>query len=235
MMPPGRNIVSVLLGWIVTLSIPVALIGTSLRLILLPGYLAIEYRMPGFPADPYGFDIEDRLQWATHAWQYLVMRTEPAYLADLEFQDGSEVFGTREVDHMADVKAVVGAALTAWLTAMALIAVAGLATWRLRDGGAFRLGLRRGGWLTIGLSAFIGTIITVGILVDPNVFWEFFTVFHGLFFEGDTWLFAYSDTLIRLFPIRFWQDTFLFAALMVLGGGLLLALAVRDAPSREPT
>jgi integral membrane protein (TIGR01906 family) len=35
---------------------------------------------------------------------------------------------------------------------------------------------------------------------------EFFTTFHRLFFEGETWIFPYTDTLIRLFPIRFWMD-----------------------------
>jgi hypothetical protein len=35
-------------------------------------------------------------------------------------------------------------------------------------------------------------------------------------------LFNYSDTLIRLFPIQFWQDVFLgFGLLTLLGGGIL--------------
>jgi hypothetical protein len=39
--------------------------------------------------------------------------------------------------------------------------------------------------------------------------------------------------LIRLFPIRFWQDVFLFAAAIALGGGLLLAFQA-DARQRTP-
>jgi uncharacterized membrane protein len=64
-------------------------------------------------------------------------------------------------------------------------------------------------------------------LFGALAFWQFFTLFHGLFFEGDSWLFLYSDTLIRLFPIRFWQDVFLAAALITTGGGLGLALGLR--------
>ena len=54
--------------------------------------------------------------------------------------------------------------------------------------------------------------------MDPDVFWSFFGWFHSLFFSANTWLFEYSDTLIRLFPIRFWQDTFLAAAAIGTGG-----------------
>jgi integral membrane protein (TIGR01906 family) len=37
--------------------------------------------------------------------------------------------------------------------------------------------------------------------------WDaFFVFFHRVFFSGDSWLFAYSDTLIQLFPVDFWMD-----------------------------
>ena len=49
----------------------------------------------------------------------------------------------------------------------------------------------------------------------------------NLFFTGNSWLFYYSDTLIRLFPIRFWQDAFLLAAVVALGGGLGLAFGLK--------
>jgi uncharacterized membrane protein len=49
-----------------------------------------------------------------------------------------------------------------------------------------------------------------------------FTGFHSIFFEGDSWLFFYSDTLIRLFPLRFWRDVFIALAVLSLGAGALL-------------
>jgi integral membrane protein (TIGR01906 family) len=78
-----------------------------------------------------------------------------------------------------------------------------------------------------GFAVALGLIVGVGITVSPDLFWGFFTLFHSLFFEGDSWLFAYSDTLIRLFPLRFWQDAFLWAAVIALGGGLGLALGLK--------
>ena len=77
------------------------------------------------------------------------------------------------------------------------------------------------------LSIAVGLIAVIGISVDPDLFFRFFAGFHSLFFEGDSWLFLFSDTLIRLFPIRFWQDAFLFAAIIALGGGILLGLGMR--------
>jgi uncharacterized membrane protein len=79
----------------------------------------------------------------------------------------------------------------------------------------------------VWLAGAVGLIVVVGMSIDPNVFMGFFVGFHSLFFEGDSWLFLYSDTLIRLFPIRFWQDAFLLAAVIALGGGVALGLGLR--------
>jgi integral membrane protein (TIGR01906 family) len=56
---------------------------------------------------------------------------------------------------------------------------------------------------------------------------NFFTNFHRLFFEGGSWMFSYSDTLIRLFPIRFWSDVALIIGCGSLLEGLLLWWAAR--------
>jgi integral membrane protein (TIGR01906 family) len=225
---------AVLVRWLVVLSIPIVLIGTGLRLILLPQFLQVEYHMPHFPPDSYGFSTADRLYWATLAWRYLVDPSDEASLAVLKFGDGSPLFNEREVSHMADVKAVVQMALAAWIAGLAVLAAAAMFSWRVGRLAEYRQALRGGGLLTIGLAGFIGIIVALGMVGDPAIFWEFFTVFHGLFFEGDSWLFAYSDTLIRLFPIRFWQDTFLAAALIILAGGSALAFGARQRASIPP-
>lgn len=51
------------LSWLVTILIPLALIGLAVRVVLIPAYLQIKYRMPYFPPDDYGFTLEDRLRW----------------------------------------------------------------------------------------------------------------------------------------------------------------------------
>jgi uncharacterized membrane protein len=53
-------------------------------------------------------------------------------------------------------------------------------------------------------------------------FYPFFVFFHNVFFESGTWTFYWSDTLIRLFPARFWQDTFIWVGGMTVLAGVIL-------------
>ena len=216
-----------LLSWFVAILVPLALIGLAIRILLSPLYYTIEYNMPYFPPDEYGFTKADRLQWAPYAVNYLTNNADISYLGDLKFEDGTPLYNERELSHMDDVKRVTKGALNAWYVSLVLLA--GLGAWARFGGWAqdYRLGLMRGGWLMVGLAVAIGLIVLVGMLINPNVFWNFFAGFHSLFFEGDSWLFLFSDTLIRLFPLRFWMDAFLFAAIFALGGGVALGLGLR--------
>ena len=72
-------------------------------------------------------------------------------------------------------------------------------------------------------------------LFGAIAFRQLFTLFHALFFEGDSWLFLYSDTLIRQFPMQFWQDAFLWAGVIAIGGALWLALGLKDKKSQGKT
>lgn len=216
-----------ILSWLVAILVPLALIGLGIRALLTPAFLQIEYNMPYFPPDQYGFTREDRLKWAPYALDYLVNSADISYLGDLQFNDGTPLYNERELSHMADVKRVTKSALNVWYIALASLVMLGIWSWREEWMQTYRQGLMRGGWLMVGLAAAIGLIVVVGILVNPNIFWNFFAGFHALFFEGDSWLFLYSDTLIRLFPIRFWQDAFLYASIIALGGALGLAVGLK--------
>lgn len=209
-----------ILSWVIALLMPLALTFLGLRLLLTHAYLDIEYRLPGFPKDDYGFTLSDRLHWGAIAVDYLQLGSPVKTLADLTFPDGSPLYNSREISHMQDVRNVTQAAMIAgyldWLI------VLGVGVWA-RWGGwwpAYLDGIRRGSWLTVGLTAL------VGILASIN-FWQFFTIFHSLFFTGTSWLFLYSDTLIRLFPLPFWESAFLMAGVINLGGGLALGLALK--------
>lgn len=216
-----------ILAYLTSLLIPLALIGAALRILLSPLFFNIEYRMPYFPADEYGFTQQDRLHFAPYAVEYLINRADISYLGDLKFENGSPLYNERELTHMADVKNVVRGALNVWYISLALLALLAMLAWRGDWVYEFINGLRRGGLWMIGLAVSLGLIAGIGIAISPNVFWQFFTFFHSIFFEGDSWLFYYSDTLIRLFPIRFWQDAFLWAAILALGGGAALAFGLK--------
>ena len=217
-----------LLSYITTLLTPIFLLGLGLRILLTPIFYNIEYRLPWFPSDPYGFSQEDRLKLAPYAVDYLLNNVDISYLGDLTFEDGSPLFNERELSHMHDVKLVTKGALRVWYVTVVLMV--GLGVWAHYGNWwqAYRAGLRRGGWLMIGL-------VVVIALFGAIAFWQLFRLFHALFFEGDTWLFEYSDTLIRLFPIQFWQDAFLWAGIISVGGALGLALGLREKPTQGKT
>ena len=218
-----------ILASLVAILVPIALIGLGLRFLLSPLFLQLEYNMPYFPPDEFGFTKADRLRWAPLALDYLLNKEDISYLGDLKFDDGTPLYNERELNHMDDVKRVTQGALRVWYASLAILLLLGVWAWFGVWWQAFLLGLMRGGWLMVGLAVTVGLIVVIGIAVNPNVFWNFFAGFHSLFFEGDSWLFLYSDTLIRLFPIRFWQDAFLLAAVIALGGGIALALGLRSA------
>ena len=216
----SQPILSQTLAWVVTLLVPGALVLTAVRLMLTPAFLHLEYNMPGFPADRFGFTKEDRLYWSQIALDYLVNSEGISFLGDLRFEDGNSVYNERELRHMVDVKVTVQRALLVWYASLGLLFGLGIWAWR---GGWLRCylhGLGRGGWLTV---IFLGVTI-VFVLVAFGVF---FVAFHNVFFEPGTWMFLYSDTLIRLFPERFWRDIFIYVGLLAGGGGLALALAFR--------
>jgi integral membrane protein (TIGR01906 family) len=221
------KLVTTILSWLVTLLIPIALIGLGLRILLTPLFLQVEYNLPYFPPDEYGFTKADRLKWAPYALNYLTNDADISYLGKLTFEDGAQLYNERELSHMDDVKRVTQGALRVWYGTLAALLVLGIWAWFGSWWSTYRLGLRRGGWLMIGLAVTIALIVVSGIAINPNVFWDFFAGFHHLFFEGDSWLFLYSDTLIRLFPIRFWEDAFLWTAVIALAGGAGLALGLK--------
>jgi len=205
---------------VIAVLVPVALIILGIRILLSSTFLNIEYRMPGFPADDYGFSLEERLKWSKLAVQYLVNDSGDEFLGDLTFLDGKALYNERELSHMSDVKKVVKPVLSIGYASWILLLGFGFIAYRIKWQSEYLRGLRLGGLIMIGLICVIGIFSIIS-------FWNFFTIFHSLFFEGDSWLFLYSDTLIRLFPMRFWQDAFLMVGLITLGGSLILVASIK--------
>jgi integral membrane protein (TIGR01906 family) len=208
------------LSWLVAILVPVMLILTSVRLLITPAFVHIEYRTPYFPADPYGFTQQDRLHWSMIAVDYLLNDEGISFLGELEFEDGTQVYNDRELKHMLDVKEVLQSALIVWYISIGSLFLLGL--WAYWGGwmASYQQGISRGGWITVGIIAVTMVIVLIGFSV-------FFVFFHQIFFETGTWVFRFSDTLIRLFPQRFWRDTFIAIGLLSLVGGLVLGYAFK--------
>jgi integral membrane protein (TIGR01906 family) len=224
---PSPNILLVIL-WIVTLAVPVFWSLGVVRLLINPWYVEFEYRTPGFPDDPFGFTFEERLVYSKVSMAYLVNNADIDFLGDLRFPEGqtapdfscqfmedcNRLYNDRELEHMLDVKVVVRAAMQVFIGSILILIAAGVWSWWGDWVKEYAMALQHGGWLTIYMIAGVIAFVLIAFSV-------IFVFFHQIFFASGTWTFYYSDTLIRLFPERFWRDTFLMVGALTGLGGLL--------------
>lgn len=203
----------------ITVMLPILLVLFSVRVVMSHTFLEFEYNRPDFPPDVYGFTREDRLHYAPFAVDYLLNDAGIEYLAQLQFPNGTSLYSPRELRHMEDVKVVTRAAYFVLTIggAFYLVSVAVL-LWKPRTRHDLASALFTGGVLTFGL--------IIAVILGAVFAWDtFFTAFHELFFADGTWIFLYSDTLIRLFPERFWFDAALTIGIITIGGALLITLS----------
>ena len=206
------------LGWLLTVGMPLLLTLTSVRIVATPWFLDLEYQRPGFPPDPYGFTQEERRLYGRLALEYLLQGEDIAYLSARTLPGGEPLFTARELRHMEDVQALTQGAFSVHGVLLALMALAALyLAWRPARRPALRRALVGGALLTLAL------LLGLTALVLLN--WSFFfDAFHRLFFEDGTWRFYVNDTLIRLFPQQFWFDAAIAVGALVAGGAAALGL-----------
>jgi integral membrane protein (TIGR01906 family) len=210
-----------LLTLFITLAVPVVLVLISVRLVMSPMFLGYEYNRPDFPVDAYGITREERLTYGPLAIDYLLSDAGIEVLASQTFADGTLLYTPLELQHMEDVKVVTRTAFNLLVILLMLLGINAFFLLRSRNQWtrikAFWQGIFNGGLLTLGL---IVTIVLGAIFA-----WDyFFVTFHRLFFADGTWVFLYSDTLIRLFPERLWFDAALLIGLLTVAGAVIFIL-----------
>ncbi len=190
------KLLSRLLSWLVAIILPVVIVLSVVRLMVNPWYLDFEYRTPGFPADPYGFTLQDRLKYGKLATAYLVNSAGISFLGDLLFPAGQQapepscqfmtdcthLYNDRELQHMVDVKNVVGGAIVVLEVGFALLLILAVWAWRGSWGDFYLLGLQRGGILVLVL---LGLIIVFVLVAFDYIF----VIFHEIFFRAGSWTF----------------------------------------------
>lgn len=223
-----------ILSWIVAILVPLVLVMAAVRLVMFPWFLSFEYNTPGFPDDPYGFTYAERIRYSRIALDYLLNKYSIDFIRDLRFPEGQEappasckfmddctrLYNDRELKHMIDAMVALQTALKVWYLLLLVTALLAIIAWRTGWLPVYFIGLKRGGWLTVGLIAILLVLILAA-------FGTFFVAFHGIFFDPGTWIFLTSDTFIRLFPERFWRDVFVVVGTLACGMGLTLSLTLR--------
>ena len=200
----------------IILLVPIFIIGGAVQLLATDPYLAFEYGKTSFPPDPFGYTQQLRFILASTNIHYVRGHLPDDELSK-QFLNDVPVYSPREVSHMADVQAVFQSVMRAWQAASILLILLGFVLWRKGEKAALTSAIQLSGLLT---SALLLSIALLALFA-----WQFwFNTFHLFFFESGSWLFDYSDTLIRLFPVEFWFDATLTISVLNLAGGLLLAL-----------
>jgi len=203
--------------------LPLVLLLTSVVVLITTArwWTEVEYRLPGFPQDRYGFSLEDRLRWSAVDIDFLLGSDDISFYDDLFLDDGSPMHNARELSHMQDVKDLVDLLKPVWLLGVIILFAGAIIIWRRGELGVLCESLLKGSRLTFFV------MISLGLL-SLFAFGFLFVGFHRIFFEGTTWIFPYSDTFIRLYPQRFWQDTIAYLAVFtLLEAGVLYLLARR--------
>lgn len=222
-----------LLALIIALVLPFLLVVSSIRFVANDWFIYFEYTArPGFPADAYGFTLEQRTRLAMDGLYSVLPQGEGLIrLQQATLPDGSAAFNEREIKHMQDVRVLMALVYPIQLAGLALIVILGLvlnrfAGWRR----VVPTGLKWGAILTLTLLAALIAYVLIN-------FDAFFLTFHRLFFEGDTFMFLYTDTLIRLYPEMLWSDaSILIGVLTVIVAVVILVLSgtwLKKAPSNE--
>ncbi len=221
------------------LAVPLWLVLSGVRLLLGEQFLQLEYRRPGFPADAYGFDIEDRIDYGPFAVNFLFIGEAIDYLASLRLPGEKcwnqapgvadcPLFNERELRHMADVKRATTLAFALAIISALVGACTALAS-RHNEGlrSDMAVGVRRGCQLALFSIVFLA-------ILSLTAWDRAFDAFHDVFFAAGTWRFPFSDSLIRLYPEQLFIDAaLLIAAFVSLSAvALLRLLALRERRAR---
>ncbi|HEM61930.1 MAG TPA: TIGR01906 family membrane protein [Chloroflexi bacterium] len=212
----AKRVLSKACATVLIVCLPLFLALTSLLPLITPLFLRIQYARPDVPPSSR-FSPEERLAFAAAAAHYLISTEDIDYLGDLRTQDGQPLFNERELTHMVDVKVLLAKALRLDLflgTLMAASLGLLLGVRELRDMAPVYL---------FAAALVAPSLALASLVIVPLQFQWFFVKFHHLFFEGESWLFPRTDTLIQLFPEQFWFNALQTWLLLVIATSSALA------------
>ena len=198
-----------LLGILLVIAVPPFLVQSNVNVFMTPQFVYYEYGRASFPPSQR-FDAAARTKFAVATVQYTRGALNDADLRNLG------VYNERDLSHMADVQNLAAGALRLDYALGALIVLAVIALWRVGLHQAAARGLRNGAALTLAIFGALGVFALVA-------FNPFFVAFHRIFFVGDSWMFAYTDSLIQFYPQPLWVDASLGIVVFTVLEALILA------------
>jgi integral membrane protein (TIGR01906 family) len=200
------KIIRIIAHWLFILSLPVLLLTASVSLAVNCGWLYTY----GFNRYDVGgttnLDATELEKVAEGLRGYFNSGEEFINITVIKDGEAFEVFNTREVEHLRDVKGLFRLVYALLLgTGVYALFYAGSSIFWWRDRRLY-LGLLGGGSLTLVL------MLAIGLAAAINFDWLFLN-FHLISFANDLWMLdPATDYLIMLFPQGFWFDAAVFCA-----------------------
>lgn len=199
----------------VALVVPPTLVVNALRALATESFT--RWELDRLEPDAYGLTPEQREALALRGLESIRPRSSGVELLEhARLPDGSRAFDERELSHMRDVRRVFGLALRGQLVTLLVLAGVALLLLRSRVRTLVPRGLLVGALATLGVAVLAVPVIVLG-------FDAFFTRFHEMFFQGDSWRFSDRDTLIRVYPEQLWIDVSRIAAALTVVQAVVLA------------
>ncbi|MFQ5594132.1 MAG: TIGR01906 family membrane protein [Anaerolineae bacterium] len=197
-----------LLQLLIVLLLPIFLALTNVRILMTSSFARWEYNKPDFP-DPTLVPVERRQSIVDTSLAYVKGAGDVHLISDLTFDNGRPVYNQREIRHLSDVRVLVRQTSILFLAAGLIILLGTVyLVWSDRSQSAARA-LAAGSALTVAIIGVIG-------IIAAFAFRFFFVRFHRIFFAGETWMFPGTDTLIQVFPEKFWFDASLLIVVLTL-------------------
>src|SRR5512134_3218871 len=128
------------LSAVIVVAVPVVLVGNTLLILVNPWFVHAQYAVPGFPDDSRGLSDGERTDLAVTGIRSIRPGSGGVeLLREARLPGGGPAFEEREIEHMEDVRGLVGGALIAWAVALVIGLAAVLALRRIDGPPAFRL------------------------------------------------------------------------------------------------
>ncbi len=195
---------------LVVLLSPIVFVGIPTRIAFNEWFIDWEYSKRDFPKDRYRLPDDYRKKLAKLGLRAVLSEEAMEEFKRAKLPNGRPAFNPREIKHMEDVKNFLDVFfpvvyLSTLLWALALV---------------FTGSLRNAGKALVSGSVF-SLILTTAVAVFSVMNYKLaFEIFHNLLFDPYSWKFRPWDTLIRIYPLKFWYD----ATMLVAGLALSLCL-----------
>ncbi len=179
---------------------PVVFIGLPLRVAFSEWFIEWEYSKPDFPEDPYGMDREYREYLAKLGLKAVTTEKGMEEFRRAKLPDGRRAFNEREIKHMEDVREILKVTFPVIYVSVPVFLFLLVLTGSTSAAGKVLVG---GSLITLGIL----TLVLAFSLIDYELAFE---VFHNYLFDPYSWRFRETDTLLRIYPMKFWFDGTIF-------------------------